>query len=64
VIETNAAETIDKTVEPVTEPEVAEMFVEPGLIELTRPVAEITATFGAEEFQTALPVRSFVLPSL
>ena len=64
VIDDRAAELTDKPVEPVTEPEVAEIVVGPAPIAFTKPGAETVAIVGTEEFHVAEPVRSCVLPSL
>ncbi len=53
-----------KVAEPVTEPEVAEMVVMPGVLLEARPLLPMVATFGADELQTTEGVRSWLLPSV
>jgi hypothetical protein len=53
-----------RVVEPVTEPEVAEMVEVPTPAPEATPVAEIVATEVLEETQVTAEVRSVVVPSL
>lgn len=64
VIEVNEAAVMLTVVDPVIEPEAAEIVTVPTAIAVTDPVAEMVANAGAEEAQVTVFVRSFVLPSL
>ena len=64
VIEVNEAAVMLTVVDPVIEPEAAEIVTAPTAIAVTDPVAEMVANAGAEEAQVTVFVRSFVLPSL
>jgi hypothetical protein len=63
-IETSCAGEIVSEVDPVTEPEVAEIVVVPTATLVARPVAEIVTAPVLEELQVADEVRFCVLPSL
>lgn len=62
VIEVKEAAVTLMFVDPVMEPDLAEIVVDP--VAVTNPDAETVANAGAEEAQVAELVRSFVLPSL
>jgi hypothetical protein len=64
VIEVSAAAVTVTVVDPVIDPELAETVVEPVATAVANPLVEILATAGADEFHVAVPVRSWVLPSL
>ena len=64
VIEVKEAAVTLMFVDPVMEPDLAEIVVDPVAIAVTNPDAETVANAGAEEAQVAELVRSFVLPSL
>ena len=51
-------------VEPVTDPELADMVVAPARLALASPVALMLATYGADELQRTVEVRSCEDPSL
>lgn len=63
-IETSVAGVTVNDVEPVTEPEEAEIVVEPTATLVALPPAAIVATPALEEFQVTDAVRSCVLPSV
>ncbi len=58
-----AGETV-RVVDPVTEPDVADIVVSPTAALVATPAAEIEATAPADELQVTAEVRSWVLPSL
>ncbi len=64
VIETSAAVVTVRLVEPATNRYFALMLVAPWLAAVTRPLTEMAATDGFDEFQFANIVTSRMLPSL
>jgi hypothetical protein len=64
VIDDNGAEVTVRDVDPVTDPELAEIVVDPAPTALPSPHAETVATAAAEELHAAVLVRSCELPSL
>lgn len=64
VMDVNEAAVMLTVVDPVTEPDIAEIVADPTATAVTDPVAEMLANVGADEPQATVFVRSFVLPSL
>lgn len=64
VIDVKEAAVMFTVVDPVIDPEAAEIVTTPTATAVTDPVAEMVARVGAEEAQVTVFVRSFVLPSL
>ena len=63
-MDTNEAEVTVRMVDPVTDPEIAEMVVVPPPVPVARPPLEIVATPCDEELQFTVLVRFCVLPSV
>jgi hypothetical protein len=64
VIDVKEAAVTLMVVDPVMDPDLAEIVADPVAIAVTNPAAEMVANAGAEEAQVAELVRSLVLPSL
>lgn len=64
VMEVSAAAVTFTVVDPVIDPELAEIVVEPIATAVANPVVETEAQAGADEFHVAVLVKSCVLPSL
>ncbi|HET8827386.1 MAG TPA: hypothetical protein VFM77_19755 [Terriglobales bacterium] len=64
MIETKVGWVTVNAVEPLMDPEVAVMVDDPAAAPVARPDAVIVAVVALVDAQTAVAVRSFVLPSL
>ena len=64
VIDVKDAAVMFTVVDPVIDPDVAEIAADPVAIAVANPAAETVANAGAEEAHVAVLVRSFVLPLL
>lgn len=64
VIETRVGCVTLNSVEPFTEPDVAVMVEDPAATPVASPEAEMVAVAAVPDHQTAVVVKSFVLPSL
>jgi len=64
VMDVNEAAVMLTVVDPLIDPEAAEIVTAPTATPVTDPVAEMVANVGVEEAQATVFVRSFVLPSL
>lgn len=64
VIETKVGWVTVNAVKPLMDPEVAVMVDDPAAAPVARPDAVIVAVVALVDAQTAVAVRSFVLPSL